>query len=554
MFSSLFSLLSTSNESLDIKSPDTTTQNGDPAYSTTNLKCLDFFSNVCRDGNKLSSYMESQIVKLLPQCWNESPLDTLKLIFNKRDCRGGAGEKKIFEVSYKWLITNHFDTALKNLEFIPEFGYYKDLLNFLDTPMDKEVYKLFSNNLKKDLSALKEYNNTRGVATVMENKNGESSTTLELGVIEMDDNISETEGSTEETKEDLVGRVINLPSISLAAKWAPSIGCHHDKKYGACKHLSYFLGFNDKYEARYRKDILNPLRQYLKTVERLMSSKKWNEIDFSKVPSVAMRKLKGAFKRHDPVRFEKWISEVKSGKSKVNSKQLMPHELVKKIDGVSEIQWKSLVEETKKLGSFNRTLPVCDLSGSMGCGDGIAYWVSIALGLLLSECAQPPFNGLMVTFSANPQFFNIDGGSLKQRVDSILKSPSHGLNTDLVKTFRVILDRCKSGGITTDNMPEKILIISDMQFDQANPGLNVTSYDMIKNMYMESGYKLPSVVFWNVHGDLKIFPVRRNEYNTCTISGFSPSILKTVLSGDIPDPYTIMRRTLDDTRYSCLTV
>ncbi len=94
---------------------------------------------------------------LLGNCWKENPLYTLRLIFYKRDCRGGAGEKLIFEESFKWLIQTAPNTAKKNIKHIPTFGYYKDWLRFLDTPIADEIYAQFANQLQTDINLIKTY-------------------------------------------------------------------------------------------------------------------------------------------------------------------------------------------------------------------------------------------------------------------------------------------------------------------------------------------------------------------------------------------------------------
>lgn len=60
---------------------------------------------------------------MLINSWNEDALDTLKIIFQMRDCRGGKGEKANFIKCLKWLMEAHPDTLEKNLVY-PYLQYW----------------------------------------------------------------------------------------------------------------------------------------------------------------------------------------------------------------------------------------------------------------------------------------------------------------------------------------------------------------------------------------------------------------------------------------------
>jgi uncharacterized protein with von Willebrand factor type A (vWA) domain len=133
-------------------------------------------------------------------------------------------------------------------------------------------------------------------------------------------------------------------------------------------------------------------------------------------------------------------------------------------------------------GCTERILPVCDVSGSM---QGQPMDVSIGLGLYISERNEGPFKDLVLTFSAEPQFHMVQGNTLTDRVHNLRKA-DWGYNTDLNKTFRMLLDRAKAGNVAQEDMPTKLLIISDMEFDAACD--KHTNFDVIKVMYEEAGY------------------------------------------------------------------
>ena len=96
-------------------------------------------------------------------------------------------------------------------------------------------------------------------------------------------------------------------------------------------------------------------------------------------------------------------------------------------------------------------------------------------------------------------------------------------------------------------MPTTILIMSDMEFDAATD--DFTAFEMIENKFHNAGYKMPKIIFWNLVSGNKNFPVQKNQKGAGLISGFSPSILKSILIGKGSDPIEIMLNALNSSRY-----
>ena len=120
--------------------------------------------------------------------------------------------------------------------------------------------------------------------------------------------------------------------------------------------------------------------------------------------------------------------------------------------------------------------------------------------------------------------------------------------TDFMAALRLILRAAVKNKIPAADMPTKLLVLSDMQFDHS---LNMTVYREIVARYHRAGYRVPELVFWNLsarHADGQM--VTRDTKGTCSISGYSPVILKEVLKGSIPNPYTIMLNTVGDPKYA----
>jgi hypothetical protein len=197
-----------------------------------------------------------------------------------------------------------------------------------------------------------------------------------------------------------------------------------------------------------------------------------------------------------------------------------------------------------------------DVSGSMCCpaggNDNLSCMdVAISLGMYISERNEGNFKDAFVTFSNNPQLQYLTGG-LKERLNK-LGSSDWGMSTDLEAVFNLILNQAKTYNIPQDKMPTKIMILSDMQFNQATRS-DLGSQSMIESMYNESGYKKPDIIYWNLNNRRSNFPVEFNENGTALVSGFSPSILKPLLAGKNMTPESIMMDTVNDERYSVVTI
>ena len=305
--------------------------------------------------------------------------------------------------------------------------------------------------------------------------------------------------------------------------------------------LRKYMGITPK---EYRKILV----ELTDVVETKMCNKKWNEISYDKIPSKAFNKYLKAWTRNDKKRFSEFLNDVNNGKSKINASAIFPHTIVKSIDKDGAIeQWNSLPDYMKD--SDERILPMCDVSGSMM---GLPMDVSIALGIYISERNKSIFKDAFLTFSANPTMEYLKG-NLRDRVHQ-LRVADWGMNTDLYKAFKLILTNAVHMDLDQDEMPTKLLIISDMEFDESQrdswgDGLenvwNPTAEEMIRDLYEKAGYKLPGIIFWNVNGRVGNVPALSDAKNIGLVSGFSPSILTSILEGgDSFTPESIMKEAI----------
>jgi hypothetical protein len=331
----------------------------------------------------------------------------------------------------------------------------------------------------------------------------------------------------------------------LLAKWLPRLGGKvSDNKKFIANRVRTTMGLTPK---EYRKMLV----ELTNVVETPMCAGEFDKINYEHVPSLAMSRYSKAFQTRDNERFGAYKSALSSGDAKVNASAIYPYDVTKTLvygdSALAVEQWKALPNFLE--GSNERVLPVCDVSGSMSTtigGNTTALEVCISLGLYISERNEGPFKDAFVTFSSRPELQFLSG-DLKSRYRQLSRA-EWGMSTDLEATFDLILNQAIKHKVVESEMPTCILIMSDMEFNAATE-LSHSAIDMIKNKYEESGYEMPKVVFWNMVSRHDNFPVGADENGTALVSGFSPSILKTVLSGNAMNPVQIMLDTLNVSRY-----
>ena len=329
----------------------------------------------------------------------------------------------------------------------------------------------------------------------------------------------------------------NSGADGLFFKWLPR---EHSKKFTKLRKMLTEVAGGAK---AYRKK----LSENTKVVESQMSAKEWEAINYEHVPSKAMANYSKAFRKHSEDKFNAYLESVTKGEKKINSSVLYPSDLVRTAYGdprTAEAQWKALPDYLQ--GKASSTLVVCDVSGSM---EGQPMGVSIGLGIYLAERLVGDFKNLVCTFEEYPTFIEISEElSLIDKVKALKKAP-WGYNTDLSKVFAVLLGRAKQSNSPESEMPKSILIISDMEFDAANP--NQTNFENVKTMYAEAGYSLPKVVFWNVNGRVGNMPALSKDNNVQLISGYSPSVMKYILEAEA-NPESLVENIVNDEKYAII--
>jgi hypothetical protein len=434
---------------------------------------------------------KTRLINTFVKAYEENSLTAMRILFWARDVRGGAGERQIFKDIVKYLASSRTESMRKNLGLISEFGRWDDLLSLVGTPLENDALTLISDALK--------------------NGNG------------------------------------------LAAKWMPRPNVNNREKKRQASALRKFLKLTP---GTYRK----MLAGLSTTVEQLMCSNDFDKINYSHVPSKAMSDYMRAFGKRDGERFTSFIESVKKGDVKINAGAVYPYDIVKNLnygnsDG-ADAQWNALPNYLEN--NNEQFLPVVDVSGSMDCPAGnnpnvTCMDVSISLGLYISERNKGAFKDSFITFSQNPSL-QVLKGSLSERYRQ-LESSEWGASTNIEKVFTTILNSATSNNVPQSEMPTMVLILSDMEFNYGTSGnWNKTAQEIFESKFAEAGYKMPKIVYWNIQARNNNFPVQFNKEGVSLVSGFSPSLLTSVLSGKDLTPFSMMMEVINSERYSVVTV
>lgn len=484
-------------EALKRKENMTYTENGASTYRSTTSSCLDLFATI----GALRTASEEEIVSRFITAYAEDADLALKTLFFARDVRGGLGERRVFKTILAWLAVNEPDSVRKNMEYVGEYGRYDDLMVLLGTPCEAEMLSYVKRVLEADVTSMK--------------KGGET---------------------------------------SLLAKWLPSVNASNRQTVKNAKKIARFLGMND---AQYRK-MLSELRAYVCIIENHLRKKDYT-FEYEKQPSKALYKYRKAFLRNDEVRYGAFLDKAEKNPGLLNASTLTPYDVVASVinkttkkEEISEAERRSMDVTWKSLDNYvgdKNALAVVDGSGSMYWG-GNGYLpaaVAQSLGIYFAEHVKGAFHGHFITFSENPRLVEVRGRDIVDKVRYCM-SFNEWTNTDLMKTFRLILDTAVENHVSQKEMPSKLYVISDMEFDAVNGGGRLTNFEQAKAEFAAKGYRLPQVVFWNVASRNRQLPVTKNEQGVTLVSGCSPQIFQ-ILSRGALDPYAFMMEVLTAKRY-----
>ena len=484
----------------------TYTENGALAHKTTGSAVYDMFAL----GGAYRKKSDEDCKLLFDKAFRENEALALKCLFYLRDCRGGQGERRFFRVCFAHLCEKYPRAAIRNLEHISEYGRWDDLI--YATSANDKVFKKALHIIRKQLA--------------------------------LD-----------------VESVMNEKAPSLLGKWLPSENAASEKTKLMAIRIRKFVGMNS-YE--YRKT-LSILRTKINIVEKLMSENRWDEIEFDKIPSKAGLIYKNAFARRDIIA-KKYEAFAKSEKTTVNAKTLYPYDVVAKATNVPrwgyrfpylsdtdramiEKYWNNLPDYLN--GNPCKMMCVVDTSGSMtGIEASSPLNVAISLGMYCAERIGGPFKNHYISFSRVPKLIEIEGIDFVDKVRRIYKE-NLCENTNLEATFDLVLKMAKAS--KPEDVPETLVIISDMQIDSMNSAgwtqnTIATEMERMRQKWDAAGIKMPRLVYWNVNA--KNTTILDKGPDVSFVSGCSPVIFEQILTG--VTGYDLMLKKLMTERYAVI--
>ena len=473
------------------------TENGAIAHSSTGSYLYDLFSL----GGAYRSRSDEDCIVLFKNAFNEDSIYALKCLFYLRDILEGQGERRFFRVVMKYMANTETARIRSLLEYVPEFGRWDDLYVSVDTPLAEDAFNLMKKQLALDVSC---------------------------------------------------------KTPSLLAKWLKSENTSSQESRILGNLTRIHFGMSHK---QYRKT-LSILRERIKVLERLMSANRWDEIEFDKIPSKAGIKYKNAFARRDIIK-AKYEAFAKDTNTKVNAKALYPYEVVRAAinhyarhrDNTNRLMvnkyWDNLSDYFEG-ASFNG-LAVVDTSGSMTWGgdSGCPIDIAISLGLYCADKAKGPFHGYYVSFASRPQLIATEGADFCDKVKRIYETNLCD-NTNLEATFDLLLNTALRNHTPQDEIPENLIIISDMEIDAArgyyahNSNTPEARMESIHKKWEQYGYKMPKLIYWNVNA--RNNTILDKSENVSYVSGASPVIFQQIMSGKTG--FDLMMDKLNNKRYN----
>ena len=554
--------------SMDLLDSRTVTTNGDACLKKTNSSLLDLFFKLVRglDAEELASLFSAAVTEATEP---EAKADLIVLAFQTRATRGhGKGEKDLAYQLLK-LGAKEFgeEPVAAVLGLLPLYGYWKDLVHLVasdDCPRalaDKSEELLCEQLLadEAELAAATAEKRTPSLSLVAKYAPREGMK-FDKGPLRLAKRLAQRlfgsanpAASARKYRKlcsSLNSQLCTTEVLMAAGRWEE---IRFDRVASLCLQ-------------RHRKAFLNEALKGVLTPAQDATGNRHPD---------------------DPARVAArlHLREAIVSKKGVQGKALMPHEIVKLCLGgegrslstleadLMNAQWASLragtleamrtaVEQrdlevleaaahaTAGLGSLaalERALPkhvdlgklvaLVDVSGSMS---GTPMEAAIALGILVSELTAPTFRDRVLTFESVPNWVDLSSHtSIRDKVRACEQAPWGG-STNFEAACERILGAAEAAKLPPDEVPD-LIVFSDMQFDQANGGHGgrwETAFERLQRRFAEVGqrvcgapYAAPRIIFWNLRANTVGFPVAKDTPNVQLLSGFSPALLKLVVSG-----------------------
>ena len=484
-------------EAAKINATFTRTENGAVALNTTGDARLDLFASI----GSLRTAEKMRITRLFSEAWKADPLFATKIAFYARDIRGGLGERQTFRTILQYMAEYHPEALRLNLDLIGVYGRYDDLYCLIGTPLEDEMWAAMKKQFEEDRRNLQ------------------------------------------------VGN-----AISLLAKWIKTADASSEntRKLGIL--TAQKLGYS-VYEF---KRLVRAMRKQIGIVEALMSAGRWDEIRYSAVPSRAMMIYRKAFMKHDAERYGQFIQKAVTGEAVVHSAALYPYDIMEKVlsmtwngrkineDKTLEAQWRQLPDYVAK---GTNALVIADTSGSMY---GRPLATSVGLAVYFAERNTGAYHNMFMSFSKTSRIQVLKGETLAQKIASINMN-DWTMNTNLQAAFEHVLEIAVKNHVPAQEMPKSLIVISDMEIDYCGDK-NWTFYEKMARRFMEYGYRIPNIIFWNVASRHDVFHADKTRAGVQLVSGQAATVFRQVMRCVGMNPVEAMEKIINSERYEAITV
>ncbi|KFZ25997.1 MAG: hypothetical protein KQ78_01972 [Candidatus Izimaplasma bacterium HR2] len=490
------------------------TENGAVALKSTTSHVLDLFAL----GGAMRDRSETDIVQLFSKAYAEDKLQALRVAFHLRDILEGQGERRFGRIILTYLAKIDPTTMSKNMHLIPEFGRWDDLYSFVGTSLEKAMFKFVQKQLNVDLRAERP---------------------------------------------------------SLLAKWLKSENASSFETKKLAKRTRLALDMTPK---RYRTT-LTKLRSRIDLVETKMGNGEWDTINYETIPSQAGLKYRDAFCRHDEERYNSFVNAIveapkeeltKSVKT-FKAKTLFPYQIVDKAlnsdmydqHSINELEayWRSLPDYLN--GKEVNALVIADVSGSM-CGAPLS--VSISLAMYFAERNTGEFKDYFMTFSNKPELVKLVGNNVVEKAQNLNRA-NWDMSTNLEAALQLVLDTSVKNNLTQSELPAKLIIVSDMEFDSCVGGDGYDPYSyrnnnkvkmiFLKKMrfeFAQYGYTMPAIIFWNVNARNNTLHAAKDDRDVQLVSGLSSNTFVNLIKSVATTPYELMLEVISSERYAVVTI
>lgn len=471
------------------------TENGALSYKSSGNYNVDLFFNI---GNMRSKDHKDSFFELFSKAVEEDANLATNILLWSRDARGGAGCREPLRFFMSKIVSQ--DTILVNEKLgqkIVELGYWKE---FFDLYSYQNITKKQKENILNIVCNIIRY--------YKENK-----------------------------------EAINGSDYGLFCKWFP-------------RKAKLFFDVAEKLSMSL-KELRKHIVSNTSVVETKMCANEWDEIDFSKIPSIANKRYINTFIKRCNERYKQYLEDVKNGKTNMNTSVLSPFDITLSLikECIKGYDYFKISDDKRK--AFNtmwnsldtsymkdkqvRMLCVSDVSGSMFTSNLFPISASLGLGTFIAQNTEGPFKNKLVTFSSNPNVYDIEGKDLIDIYNSM--SRDWGYTTDISKVYDLILN---ASLLNKDSMPTHVIIFSDMQFDEAQK--DEVPFELYNQKFKDAGLEMPKIIFWNLNVNFT-YPARIDD-NVLLLSGYNPFIVKEILTTGDFDALNFVKKAVSKDKYN----